>query len=266
LLNADLYRIPLKEAPEEKDSIISEELIVQNETIIQEDLRPEEVPGFEEEIIVPEKQELTEEITNDLLLFGTVYDATTDIPINADIIFSYTEYEADPINLKTLNNSYRLKITDSMSYHVTVIREGYLPYETTINITEFRQQKVKKIDFKIVPLFKGEKIILNNLYFDANRSSIKPESFEELDRLYYFLVTNPGMKIEIGGHTNGLCSESFCEKLSQNRANAVREYLINKGIDGMRITAVGYGSTDPIDTNSTPEGRRKNQRVEITFK
>mgnify|MGYP002150380926 CR=1 FL=1 len=112
----------------------------------------------------------------------------------------------------------------------------------------------------------SEKIILDNLYFDANKSIIKPESFEELNRLYEFLKANPGTTIEIGGHTNGLCSESYCEKLSLNRANAVREYLINKGIDGIRISTFGYGSTQPIDSNNTPEGRKRNQRVEITFK
>lgn len=153
-----------------------------------------------------------------------------------------------------------------MNYRVSIIREGYLPLETTINIEDFRTQKVKRVDFHLTPLRKGEKIILDNLYFDANKSIIKPESFEELNRLYEFLKANPGTTIEIGGHTNGLCSESYCEKLSLNRANAVREYLINKGIDAIRISTFGYGSTQPIDSNNTPEGRKRNQRVEITFK
>lgn len=270
-LNADIFRIPLKEIKIPEDSVLAElvEEVIAGDPENQIVPDTPEDPGailFEEEIIVPEKEALTISLTNEILLFGNVYDATTDVPINADLTFILTSYIADPIQLTTLNNAYRLKVTDSVEYKVTVIREGYLPYETTINIEDFRQQKVKRIDFRLTPLRTGEKIILDNLYFDANKSTIKPESFEELNKLYEFLRVNPGVKIEIGGHTNGLCSETYCEKLSLNRANAVREYLKNKGIDPVRITTIGYGSKQPIDTNSTPEGRKRNQRVEVTFK
>ena len=273
LMNVDLMRIPLRDAPEEEDSLTAQEVDIIEDPLnpnfdysINSNIKQEDIQSFEDEVVIPEKKELTENLENDILLFGTVYDASTNIPIDASITFILNEYVADPINMQTLNNTYRLKITDNVSYRVSVIREGYLPLETSINVTDFREQKVKKIDFALIPYYKGEKMILNNLYFDANRSIIKPESYEELDRLYQFLITNPGAVIEIGGHTNGLCSDSFCEKLSQNRANAVRQYLITKGIDPVRITAIGYGSVSPIDTNSTPEGRKRNQRVEITFR
>ena len=271
MLNADIYRIPLKEIKEIEDSVVAEML----ETKLGSDslgisasdpTAETDVIFFEEDVYVPTKEELNVILTNEILLWGTIYDATTDIPINADLTFLLNDYDSDPVALSTLNNTYRLKVTDSVNYKVTIIREGYLPLETNINIEDFRMQKVKRIDFRLTPLRKGEKIILDNLYFDAKKSIIKPESFEELNRLYDFLKANPGTTIEIGGHTNGLCSETYCEKLSLNRANAVREYLINKGIVGQRITTFGYGSKQPIDTNSTPEGRKRNQRVEITFK
>lgn len=273
LLNADLYRIPLKEIKEIEDSVVADLLEAKLDPVTTIDsmgnvvvVSEPDVVLFEEEVYVPTKEELNVVLTNEILLWGTIYDATTNIPINADMNFTLNDYEADPIALATLNNTYRIKVTDSVNYRVSIIREGYLPLETTINIEDFRTQKVKRVDFHLTPLRKGEKIILDNLYFDANKSIIKPESFEELNRLYEFLKANPGTTIEIGGHTNGLCSESYCEKLSLNRANAVREYLINKGIDAIRISTFGYGSTQPIDSNNTPEGRKRNQRVEITFK
>lgn len=271
MLNADIYRIPLKEIKEIEDSVVAEMLETKLGSnslgISASDPTAEtDVIFFEEDVYVPTKEELNVILTNEILLWGTIYDATTDIPINADLTFLLNDYDSDPVALSTLNNTYRLKVTDSVNYKVTIIREGYLPLETNINIEDFRMQKVKRIDFRLTPLRKGEKIILDNLYFDANKSIIKPKSFEELNRLYDFLKANPGTTIEIGGHTNGLCSETYCEKLSLNRANAVREYLINKGIVGQRITTFGYGSKQPIDTNSTPEGRKRNQRVEITFK
>lgn len=271
MLNADIYRIPLKEIKEIEDSVVAEilETKLETDSLGNPTSNPTletDVVFFEEEVYVPTKEELNVILTNEILLWGTIYDATTNIAINADLTFLLNDYDSDPIDLSTLNNTYRLKVTDSVNYKVTIIREGYLPLETNINIEDFRMQKVKRIDFRLTPLRKGEKIILDNLYFDANKSIIKPESFEELNRLYDFLKANPGTTIEIGGHTNGLCSETYCEKLSLNRANAVREYLIGKGIDGLRITTFGYGSKQPIDTNSTPEGRKRNQRVEITFK
>lgn len=271
MLNADIYRIPLKEIKEIEDSVVAEilETKLETDSLGNPTGNPtleSDVVFFEEEVYVPTKEELNVILTNEILLWGTIYDATTNIAINADLTFLLNDYDSDPVDISTLNNTYRLKVTDSVNYKVTIIREGYLPLETNINIEDFRMQKVKRIDFRLTPLRKGEKIILDNLYFDANKSIIKPESFEELNRLYDFLKANPGTTIEIGGHTNGLCSETYCEKLSLNRANAVREYLIGKGIDGMRITTFGYGSKQPIDTNSTPEGRKRNQRVEITFK
>ncbi|MEZ5013488.1 MAG: OmpA family protein [Chitinophagales bacterium] len=272
-LNSDIYRIPLKEIEEPEDTLFAEKEDIVVPEIPEDSLLPfipstpdDTSIAFEEEIVVPEKMDLDISLSNELLLFGTIYDATTDVPINADLTFILNNYVGTPINISTLNNTYRLKITDSVEYKVTIIREGYLPLETVVNVRNFREQKVKRIDFKLTPLLKGEKMILDNVYFDANKSIIKPESYEELNALYTFLVTNPGTKIEIGGHTNGLCSETYCEKLSQNRANAVREYLISKGIDPVRITAIGYGSKVPIDTNDTAEGRKRNQRVEITFK
>lgn len=271
MLNADIYRIPLKEIKEIEDSVVAEilETKLETDSLGNPTTNPtleSDVVFFEEEVYVPTKEELNVILTNEILLWGTIYDATTNIAINADLTFLLNDYDSDPVDISTLNNTYRLKVTDSVNYKVTIIREGYLPLETNINIEDFRMQKVKRIDFRLTPLRKGEKIILDNLYFDANKSIIKPESFEELNRLYDFLKANPGTTIEIGGHTNGLCSETYCEKLSLNRANAVREYLIGKGIDGMRVSTFGYGSKQPIDTNSTPEGRKRNQRVEITFK
>lgn len=74
---------------------------------------------------------------------------------------------------------------------------------------------------------------------------------------------NEAVKIEIGGHTNGVPSVEYCQKLSSARAREVANYIINKGIDKNRVTYKGYGKSKPIASDRTPEGRKKNQRVEI---
>jgi OOP family OmpA-OmpF porin len=77
------------------------------------------------------------------------------------------------------------------------------------------------------------------------------------------LNNNPGLRIEIQGHTDNVGSEKYNQSLSEKRATAVMEYLIEKGIAGDRLTAVGYGLTRPIASNSTSEGRSLNRRVQI---
>ncbi|WP_235297264.1 OmpA family protein [Portibacter marinus] len=111
----------------------------------------------------------------------------------------------------------------------------------------------------------GQTIKINNLYFEADTSSINEESYEALEELFDFLQENPGVRIEIGGHTNGIPLPEYCDRLSTARAKEVAEYIIRKGVKPSRVEYKGYGKRKPIATNKTKEGRRRNQRVEITI-
>ena len=115
----------------------------------------------------------------------------------------------------------------------------------------------------MIPIREGTVIRLNNIYFEANKSDLRAESSAALDELVAFLQENPNIWVEIGGHTNGLPNDAFCAKLSNDRAKAVVDYLITKGIPADRLTWKGYGKTMPVADNATLEGRRKNQRVEL---
>jgi outer membrane protein OmpA-like peptidoglycan-associated protein len=110
---------------------------------------------------------------------------------------------------------------------------------------------------------KGKVIQVNNLYFKADSFRIKHTSFDALEEVYDFLRENPDVKIEVGGHTNGVPPHSYCDKLSSARAKAVVEYLIEKGINKSRLTYKGYGKRKPVATNETKAGRNRNQRVEV---
>ncbi len=110
---------------------------------------------------------------------------------------------------------------------------------------------------------KGQTIQVNNLRFKADSATLNQKSYEVLDEIYTFLQNNDLISIEIGGHTNNIPPDYYCNKLSKNRAKVVADYLISKGIDGNRISFKGYGKTEPLVSNKTVEGRRKNQRVEI---
>ncbi len=112
-------------------------------------------------------------------------------------------------------------------------------------------------------LRKGATFQLSNLYFDVDKYQIKEECIPALETVYKFLMENPDVVIEVGGHTNNLPSEEFARTLSTDRARAVAEWLIRRGVPKERVQYKGYGKTQPIDTNLTPEGRKRNQRVEF---
>lgn len=105
--------------------------------------------------------------------------------------------------------------------------------------------------------------VIRNLNFDVSRDEIKPAYYAILDNIVDILNMNSGLRVEIQGHTDGRGSRVFNEGLSQRRAQAVKMYLIDHGIDGDRLTARGYGPANPIADESTPEGRAQNRRVEI---
>jgi len=111
----------------------------------------------------------------------------------------------------------------------------------------------------------GETIRLKNIFFTTNKSELLPESFLELDKLVRYLYDRPTTFIKISGHTDKTGNEDQNKTLSEARAKAVADYLISKGIDKLRINYIGYGSTKPIATNDTDEGKQQNRRVEFVI-
>ncbi len=109
----------------------------------------------------------------------------------------------------------------------------------------------------------GSKFVLRNIFFDYDKSTLLQQSYNELQNLLSILRSRPTMKIEIGGHTDGRGSNDYNQRLSENRAKAVVDFLVSKGIDPKRLQYKGYGKTLPIDTNATEEGRAHNRRVEF---
>ena len=106
-------------------------------------------------------------------------------------------------------------------------------------------------------------IILDDVLFDFDKSTIKPEAASILDRLVVFMNENKDKKVNLSGHTDSIGTEAYNQKLSERRAASVKSYLTKKGIDASRVSAQGFGETKPIADNKTKEGRAKNRRVEI---
>jgi OOP family OmpA-OmpF porin len=106
--------------------------------------------------------------------------------------------------------------------------------------------------------------ILADVLFDFDRSVVRPEAFPLLDEVALIIVNNPGLRVILEGHTDSIGSEAYNMGLSKRRAEAVKDYLVNKGVSSDQMATVGYGESKPVATNQTKEGRQLNRRTEIT--
>ena len=111
----------------------------------------------------------------------------------------------------------------------------------------------------------GTRFSLKNIFFESKQWSLKPESTLELEKLLAFMVDNPSVSIEISAHTDAIGKTNDNALLSSKRAEAVLEYLVQRGINKYRLYAIGYGESLPIASNDEENGREKNRRVEFTL-
>jgi outer membrane protein OmpA-like peptidoglycan-associated protein len=137
----------------------------------------------------------------------------------------------------------------------------------TFNQSSFNQEinvKINYFDDKNIKI--GENLVLKNINFEYAKYNLLPISFAELDKLANYLKNNPGITVHLLGHTDNIGNKSANLELSLNRAQSVKEYLKNKGINENRVTFTGLGSSQPIATNNTEGGRARNRRVEVILK
>jgi len=142
-------------------------------------------------------------------------------------------------------------------------------YKSFINQKEYSSFEIPDKEGKItmeikIQMDEEEKtFVLENVFFDTGKSTLRTESFKALNELVEAMKAKPTLEIEIAGHTDNVGSPESNLKLSQGRADAVRNYLIKHSIAANRVTAKGYGDTQPVAYNDTDEGRQKNRRTEV---
>ena len=110
----------------------------------------------------------------------------------------------------------------------------------------------------------GDTVTLRNIFFETAKATLLETSLAELDRLSEALQRHPRLRLEVGGHTDAVGSDEDNQMLSERRAKAVYDYLIERGVDADRLTYRGYGESRPVADNDTPEGRAKNRRTTLT--
>ena len=149
------------------------------------------------------------------------------------------------------------------NYGVAVKKTGYLFHSENFNIPENAPFKEVNKDIILKKIAVGAEVVLNNIFFDFNKATLRPESKTELQNVIEFLQQNPNISLEISGHTDNVGSYEYNLNLSEKRAQAVVDYLIQQGIPSNRLVFKGYSFTKPIASNATEEGRQLNRRVEF---
>lgn len=164
-----------------------------------------------------------------------------------------------------INNEYRLTLPLEENYALSVTCEGYLLYSESFSLkhSSIKDNKyiIKDIDMQAIKT--GASIVLNNIFFENNSFELKQESFVELQTIQHLLEDNANLVVEIAGFTDNVGSDEYNIKLSQQRAESVKSWLVDNGIDAQRIIAKGYGKQNPRSDNSTAQGRQLNRRTEF---
>lgn len=196
------------------------------------------------------------------ILKGVVTDAKTGefLEANIRVIDNEKNQVVATFNSNSATGKYLTPLPAGKNYGVEVEREGYLFKSLNVNIpvSEGYQEIVKDIDLAKIEI--GAQIRLNNIFYDYDKATLRPESKAELDRLYKLMDENPKIKVEIGSHTDSDGSDAYNERLSQARAQSVVDYLIDLGIPVNRMVATGYGEKQPEVPNTTPENKQLNRR------
>jgi OOP family OmpA-OmpF porin len=167
-------------------------------------------------------------------------------------------------SLKVYMNEERMLNIPNLGYKPKMFSIGGHYDDRNINMSSIKNIRINEGGKKLYDRIVAEgKIVTHGILFDVNKSTIKNESMGTINEIVKLMKEHPELNFRIDGYTDGEGEESYNQKLSEERAAAVQSLLIQSGINASRLESKGYGETDPIDTNSTPEGRANNRRVEF---
>ncbi len=199
-------------------------------------------------------------------LKGTVFDELSRIRLKAKFEL-YDLADGSLVNKSESDErtgEFLLCLPTNRDYMLNIARSGYLFYSDNIALSGIHHlEKPFLKDVPLKPIETGQRIVLKNIFYETDLYTLKDESQYELNKVVRFLESNPSLRIEISGHTDNTGSTDYNMKLSENRAKSVVEYLTGMGIKSDRLNYKGYGFTQPVDTNNTPEGRAINRRTEL---
>ena len=197
---------------------------------------------------------------------GTVINKKTGQLIQSEIVLN------DLVDNKLVQHLYPFEndgeflfcLPSGHNYGLNFSKEGYLFHSENFNLLEANNRyQPLMLTIELDPIETGKTTILKNIFFETDSSSLKPESKGQLGEIVVFMKTNPGLVIEIGGHTDLQGSADYNLMLSRKRADAVVKSLVDSGVPSTRLRSKGYGFSVPVADNAVEQGRALNRRTEF---
>ncbi len=197
---------------------------------------------------------------------GTITNKSAQQPIVAELTFrSLKKDTAQVTEVQTdSDGSFSVSLPPDDDYTLTVAAEGFISDRDRMSTGSAGTEALVR-DYALTPLEVGATVNLENVLFDRGNATMLPGSYETLDEVVTLLQENPELEIEVAGHTDNQGRADLNLALSEERAVAVKQYLVEQGADAQRITERGYGGTRPLVSNAIEEERSKNRRVEFTI-
>ena len=198
-------------------------------------------------------------------LVGKVLNAETNEPVQAQLKFYRLPHGGNVgvSKVKSAEGDYGLTLMKSYQYTITLTADGYLSKNEVIDTNDPKDIGRILKDFFLVPTGVGQTLRLKSLIFEQSKTNITSESYDELNQLVEIMKKNPSMIIQLEGHTDYKGRASLNMKLSQSRVEAVKDYLVDKGIKPKKIKLKAFGGSQPLSRELDDKKRRINRRVEV---
>src|ERR1035437_4186897 len=196
---------------------------------------------------------------------GNIFDAKTQKKLGA--MFELIDLKTGDIVMTSFSDGvtgqFLVPLTLNKEYALNVSKDGYMFYSEHYNLHQDSAMKPMELNIPLQPIEAGGTVVLENVFFDTDKFILRDESRVELQKLIEFLNFNKWVKIQISGHTDNTGDKQRNILLSNNRAKAVTEYLISKGIDKDRLSFKGYGDSKPVVPNDSEVHKAMNRRTEF---
>lgn len=199
------------------------------------------------------------------LIAGKVLDAKSGKPLSARIIYQElpSGNELGQARSNKTSGEYKIVLPRGKKYAFLAEADGYIAINQFIDLRDADKYAEISRNLELVPIEKGQTIRMNNIFFETAKFELLEDSYAELDRVVDLLNKNPKLNILIEGHTDSIGKDEANLLLSEQRANAVLDYILSKGIEKSRLKTKGFGEKKPISNNNTEEGRQQNRRVQF---
>ena len=225
---------------------------------------------YEIQVALTSKEKLTESKQNlDFKIEGTVRNKQSSLPLASTLVKITDKCTRKEYLLTTDNNGfYTFNLTNGCEYEIAAQKEYFFTASTFASTTGYSSSQIFRKDLDMDPFELNKAIRVDNIYYDVNKWNIRSDAAYELDKLVKIMRENPGVKIELGSHTDCRASDEYNLDLSAKRATSSVQYIISRGIEKNRLIAVGYGETKLINqcangVNCSESEHQQNRRTEI---